>query len=183
MRKKAETTFYQKLYQAISEFNKATVHIVVYEAMITSLETLSSAFAVVDCAYVYAYYDLEEHIFSVSEKQKFLTGGYPGFQEDLQQLRQALASFSRCTARQAIQTIFQKLRSCDMLAENVLKRMFMDILGIFSAATWLDRIRISQWGQLSLSECHPAQQSGVGRTNVSGVCGYILQCVFHSLQK
>ena len=133
LHKTAQTTFYQKLYQAISEFSKATVHIVVYEASIASLETLSNAFAVVDCAYVYAYYDLEDHIFFVSEKQKFHTGGYPGFQEDLQQIRQALSSFSRGTARQAIQTIFRKLRTSDMLAENVLKRMFMDILGIFSA--------------------------------------------------
>lgn len=123
LHKTAQTTFYQKLYQAISEFSKATVHIVVYEASIASLETLSNAFAVVDCAYVYAYYDLEDHIFFVSEKQKFHTGGYPGFQEDLQQIRQALSSFSRGTARQAIQTIFRKLRTSDMLAENVLKRI------------------------------------------------------------
>lgn len=93
LHKTAQTTFYQKLYQAISEFSKATVHIVVYEASIASLETLSNAFAVVDCAYVYAYYDLEDHIFFVSEKQKFHTGGYPGFQEDLQQIRQAIVLF------------------------------------------------------------------------------------------
>lgn len=133
LHKTAGAAFYQKLYQALSDFGKTTVHIVAHEAAITSLETLSNAFAVVDCAYVYAYYDLEDHVFFVSEKQKFHTGGYPGFQEDLQQIRQALTSFSRGAARQAIQTIFRKLRASDMLAENVLKRMFMDILGIFSA--------------------------------------------------
>ena len=125
--------FFILLQKKIADILSVPVHISIYESVVQNLADLTSAFAIVDCAHVYAYYDSPETILYVSSKKLFHTTCPFDFSEDCNRLKHALENFSESEIKKSLSIFFTKLRSHEMLTENLLKRMFIDILSFFSA--------------------------------------------------
>ena len=125
--------FFILLLERLTDLWNTPVHISIYESSVQSLTDLTSAFSIVDCAHVYAYYDSPETILYVSTKQLFHTTCPFDFSEDCNRLKLALENFSEAEIKKALSLFFSKLRTHEMLTENLLKRMFIDILSFYSA--------------------------------------------------
>ena len=128
-----EESFFSRFEKALSEALKTEVYIGICEAPLLNLQDLTTVFSRIDSTRVLAYYDTPEKIIHVSEGQRFCTSCPFDFTGDCSRLKQALLDFSMEQVQQALAVFFDHLCSHDMMAENLLKRMFIDLLSLFSA--------------------------------------------------
>ncbi|MDL2206055.1 helix-turn-helix domain-containing protein [Eubacteriales bacterium OttesenSCG-928-N13] len=125
--------FYESLQERLEALWGTQVYLGVWNGRIDSLATLTHALASVECTNVYACYDSGTRVITICKQVSFShTAGFD-FGMICTHLKLALANLSEKDIGDVLSAFFQALRGHDMLAVNLLKRMYMDILGLFSS--------------------------------------------------
>jgi len=133
LREGPEESFFSRFERNLADSLRTDVYIGVCEVPISNLQDLTAVLSRIASTRVLAYYDTLEKIIRVSESQSFCTSCPFDFAADCSHLKQALLHFSIGQVQQAIVVFFDHIRSHDRMAENLLKRMFIDLLSLFSA--------------------------------------------------
>ena len=111
----------------------ARVTLGVWEGCIDGLAALNQALICVEGANLFACYDRPERVLRLDRPVPAATAPDFDFGMLCGRLKLALSSMDEGDVLEAVSAFFDTLRSHDMLAVNLLKRMLMDILGLFSA--------------------------------------------------
>ena len=128
-----EESFFSSFESMLSEFLKTNVYIGICEAPVLNLQDLTAVFSRIDSTRVLAYYDTPDKVIRISGNQGFCSVCPFDFMEDCSRLKQALLDFSIDRVHEALEVFFGRLCSHEKMAENLLKRMFIDLLSFFSA--------------------------------------------------
>lgn len=126
--------FYKSFYLFLWEHMGRTIYIGIYEGSMGDKKNIHSGMVLAEQISLTAYYDEKEKI------RKY-TGEIPCNDHSPQGLLKELSSFKKCLSEfeekavyKGIDTIFQLIRDNPYTNINVLRRIFMDMLGVYSEA-------------------------------------------------
>ena len=129
---KTERSVYMELKKRAEQKTGRELYMGIFEGCMEKTADIIRAAAMAEQIQLFSYYDKEEKL--VFFQKKIDTEGYSprGMHGYLDSLKEKIRSFSREEAEQELHEIFELIRQNPYIGINVLRRNFMDVLGIYS---------------------------------------------------
>ena len=129
---KTERSVYMELKKRAEQKTGRELYMGIFEGCMEKTADIIRAAAMAEQIQLFSYYDKEEKL--VFFQKKIDTEGYSprGMHGYLDSLKEKIRSFSREEAEQELHEIFELIRQNPYIGINVLRRNFMDDLGIYS---------------------------------------------------
>lgn len=124
--------FYEELYRALAQRFPIKLYLGIYEGVMKEESDMNQAVALAEQINMVSYYDEEQRIHYFTEKIPAKEHSPKGMPHMQAALKQAAAEFAREETGNAISNIFSSIRQEKYISMNVLRRIFMDMLGVFS---------------------------------------------------
>lgn len=127
-----ERGFYERLYEVLSCRFGGPVYMGIYEGVMKNEEDINHAAALAEQISIISYYDEEEKIVYFKERIETKEHSPKGMHTKLDLLKECVSSFKCSETEDNIREIFKSFRESGYISINVLRRNFMDMLGIYS---------------------------------------------------
>lgn len=124
--------FFQGLLEELKNKFQEKIYMGIHEGVMRDERSINDAIVLAEQISVISYYDGEEEIHYFNQKIALREHSPKEMNRLLDQLKYAVQEFSREDAKNIIHEIFQGIRGEPYIHVNVLRRIFMDMLGIYS---------------------------------------------------
>ncbi|MBD5395721.1 MAG: response regulator [Lachnospiraceae bacterium] len=141
-----QESFFQKLLKRLKDNFGSEIYIGIYEGKIDNVEALNAAMARAEQITSVSYYDREAGIYYFKDKIPMAEYSPREIRQLLEELKTAVDDFDRERTENAVREIFKLIRKEPYIRINVLQRIFIEMLGIYSiAARTLNRAIEEVW--------------------------------------
>lgn len=123
-----------ELHEVLNDRFKGDIFMGICQIPIRNVNDLMNSFSLSDQISLKVYYDEDEQIKLFREKIPVRGYSPRGIQSIISELKNQIDGFEIEEAKRSIENIFSVIRSEKYMHINVIRRNFMDILGIFSMA-------------------------------------------------
>lgn len=124
--------FFSKLHRELTDRLCGRVYFGIHETVMANAEAVNRAIILAEQVSVIRYYDAEQEIHYFPEKIALREHSPRGTQQLLAGLRESVETFSGKDSADMIRQILSVIRTDPYTHINVLRRIFMDMLGIYS---------------------------------------------------
>jgi len=124
--------FYRELHRRLGQCFQERVYMGIREAVMGNEEEISDALAVAEQVGTFSYYDEEQEIQRLNRRLDFREHMPKGMPDLLNRLKLVVSEFQQEQSNQCIRDIFRNIHEEKYVYINVLRRIFMDMLGIYS---------------------------------------------------
>jgi two-component system response regulator YesN len=129
---KRERSVFRQLYSFLSGKQYGNLYIGVTEHPAGNVQELTGAIALAEQILYYSYYDSDCHLTFFDTRLEPKTHSPREVSDLLDKLRADVQSFNRAQTEEGIHAIFSLIKNSARIQINVLRRIFMDMLGIYS---------------------------------------------------
>lgn len=127
-----DRNFYENLHQVLCTRFYRPVYMGIYEGVMKDEEDINQAVALAEQISIISYYDEDEKIVYFKERIETIEHSPKGMHTRLNRLKESVAGFRGKETEENIRGIFKSVRESGYISINVLRRNFMDMLGIYS---------------------------------------------------
>ncbi len=151
--RKLSMALVKELHTELTEKNDGKIYVGMHQGNLKTAEELNEALTLSEQVAVFGYYDEEELIYDLIQKPTLLEYMPKEMHRILSGFRGEIAAFSYEKSVETIHEIFHLITGEKYIRLNVLRRFFMDMLGIYSMTaqslgTAIEEVEL--WG----SNCH-----------------------------
>lgn len=141
-----QESFFQKLLKRLKDNFGPEIYIGIYEDEIDSVEALNVAMVRAEQITAVSYYDRQAGIYYLKDKIPMAEYSPKEIRQLLDELKTVVEVFDRERTENVVREIFKLIRKEPYIRINVLQRIFMEMLGIYSiAARTLNRAIEEVW--------------------------------------
>lgn len=124
--------FFLQLHQELTDYLPGKVYFGIHESVMGNTEAVNRAIVLAEQILVIRYYDEEQKLCYFPEKIALKEHSPKGTRLLLDSLKEAVETFSGKESEAVIRQILSTIRTDPYIHINVLRRIFMDMLGIYS---------------------------------------------------
>lgn len=124
--------FFLQLHQELTDCLPGKVYLGIHESVMGNAEAVNRAIVLAEQISVIRYYDEEQALYYFPEKIVLKEHSPKGTRQLLDSLKEAVETFSGKESEAVIRRILSTIRTEPYIHINVLRRIFMDMLGIYS---------------------------------------------------